>query len=106
LAPIGFECKEAVVDHVPDNTSTKTFRYTFTDAQHLKATYGLTCHQTDDRVVFSLVRANSEDPAGIEWSIPIKELYESILIKVLDDGTLKLIGLPDNVVPSKIRLQL
>jgi hypothetical protein len=52
------------------------------------------------------VRANSEDPAGIEWSIPIKELYESILIKVLDDGALKLIGLPDNVVPSKIRLQL
>lgn len=91
---------------VPDNAGSKTFRYTFVDAQHLKATYGLTCHQTEDRVVFSLVRANSEYPAGIEWSIPIKELYESILIKVLDDGTLKLIGLPDNVVPSEIRLQL
>ena len=91
---------------IPNNARTKTFRYAITDAQHLKATYGLTCHQTEDRVVFSLVRANSEYPAGIEWSIPIKELYESILIKVLDDGTLKLIGLPDNVVPSEIRLQL
>jgi hypothetical protein len=42
----------------------------------------------------------------VDLNVPIKELYESILIKVLDDGTLKLIGLPDNVVPSKIRLQL
>ncbi len=94
------------MNDVPDNAGLETFTYCRADAQHLKATYGFTCHQTEDRVVFSLVRANSEDPTGIEWSIPIEELYESILIKVLDDGALKLIGLPDNVVPSKIRLQL
>ena len=94
------------MNDVPDNAGLETFTYCRADAQHLKATYGFTCHQTEDRVVFSLVRANSEDPTGIEWSIPIEELYESILIKVLDDGALKLIGLPNNVVPSKIRLQL
>ena len=94
------------MNDVPDNAGLETFTYCRADEQHLKATYGFTCHQTEDRVVFSLVRANSEDPTGIEWSIPIEELYESILIKVLDDGALKLIGLPDNVVPSKIRLQL
>ena len=93
------------MDHVPDHTGTKTFRYTFADAQHLKATYGLTCHQTEDRVVFSLVRANSEDPARIEWSIPIQGGYQGILIQVLDDGTLKLIGLPDYVVTTKLRPQ-
>ena len=94
------------MNDVPDKAGLETFTYCRADEQHLKATYGFTCHQTEDRVVFSLVRANSEDPTGIEWSIPIEELYESILIKVLDDGALKLIGLPDNVVPSKIRLQL
>ena len=94
------------MNDVPDNAGLETFTYCRADAQHLKATYGFTCHQVEDRIVFSLVRANSEDPTGIEWSIPIEELYESILIKVLDDGALKLIGLPDNVVPSKIRLQL
>lgn len=94
------------MNDVPDNAGLETFTYCRADAQHLKATYGFTCHQVEDRVVFSLVRANSEDPTGIEWSIPIEELYESILIKVLDDGALKLIGLPNNVVPSEIRLQL
>lgn len=91
---------------VPDNASLEAFRYTMADAQHLKATYGFTCHETEGRIVFSLVRANREYPAGIEWSIPIEELYESILIKVLDDGTLKLVGLPNDIVPSEVRLQL
>ena len=94
------------MNDVPDNAGLETFTYCRADAQHLKATYGFTCHETDGRIVLSFVRANSHDPTGIEWSIPIEELYESILIKVLDDGALKLIGLPNNVVPSKIRLQL
>jgi len=94
------------MNDVPDNAGLETFTYCRADAQHLKATYGFTCHETDGRIVLSFVRANSQDPTGVEWSVPIEELYESILIKVLDDGALKLIGLPNNVVPSKIRLQL
>ena len=94
------------MNDVPDNAGLETFTYCRADAQHLKATYGFTCHETDGRIVLSFVRANSQDPTGVEWSVPIKECYEGILIKVLDDGTLKFIGLPNNVVPSKIRLQL
>ena len=93
------------MNDVPDNAGLETFTYCRADAQHLKATYGFTCHQTEDRVVFSLVRANSEDPTGIEWSIPIQGGYQGILIKVLDDGTLKLVGLPDYVVTTKLRPQ-
>ena len=93
------------MNDVPDNAGLETFTYCRADAQHLKATYGFTCHQTEDRVVFSLVRANSEDPARIEWSIPIQGGYQGILIQVLDDGTLKLIGLPDYVVTTKLRPQ-
>ena len=94
------------MNDVPDNAGLETFTYCRADAQHLKATYGFTCHETDGRIVLSFVRANSQDPTGVEWSVPMKEGYECILIKVLDDGTLKFVGLPDNVVPSKIRLQL
>ena len=94
------------MNDVPDNAGLETFTYCRADAQHLKATYGFTCHQVEDRIIFRFIRVDGHDPACIEWSIPIEELYESILIKVLDDGALKLIGLPDNVVPSKIRLQL
>jgi hypothetical protein len=90
---------------VPDNAGSKTFRYTFVDAQHLKATYGFTCHQVEDRIVFRFVRVDGHDPARIEWSIPIQGGYQGILIKVLDDGTLKLVGLPDYVVTTKLRPQ-
>lgn len=92
--------------HVPDDAGLEAFRYTRADTEHLQATYGFTCHYAEGRIVFSFVRANSEDPTGIEWSVPVEDCYEGILIKVLDDGTLKFIGLPDNVVPSQVRLQL
>ncbi len=93
------------MNDVPDNAGLETFTYCRADAQHLKATYGFTCHETDGRIVLSFVRANSQDPTGVEWSVPIEVLYESVLIKVLDDGTLKLVGLPDYVVTTKLRPQ-
>ncbi len=93
------------MNDVPDNAGLETFTYCRADAQHLKATYGFTCHETDGRIVLSFVRANSQDPTGVEWSVPIQVGYQSILIKVLDDGTLKLVGLPDSVVTTKLRPQ-
>lgn len=94
------------MNDVPDNAGLETFTYCRADAQHLKATYGFTFHETDGRIVLSFVRANSQDPTGVEWSVPIKECYEGILIKVLDDGTLKFIGSSNDVIDPKFRLQL
>ena len=93
------------MNDVPDNAGLETFTYCRADAQHFKATYGFTCHQVEDRIVFRFVRVDGHDPARIEWSIPIQGGYQGILIKVLDDGTLKLVGLPDYVVTTKLRPQ-
>ena len=61
--------------------------------QHLQATYGLTCYQTETGVVLRLVRMDNNHPTGVHWSIPIKVLNECALVKVFDDDSFKWVRL-------------
>ena len=93
------------MDHISDNTSTKTFRYTFTDAQHLKATYGFTCHQTESGIVLGLSRVGDNHPARVKWTLPVQFGYYCALVQVSNNGTLEWVGHPDRVVNPQPRPQ-
>ena len=94
------------MNDVPDNAGLETFTYCRADAQHLQAAYWLTCYEAKDSIVLGLVRVGSDNPARIEWSVPIQVGNQSALVKVLDDGTLKFIGSSNDVIDPKFRLQL
>jgi hypothetical protein len=91
---------------ISDDTSFEAFMRTMMDAQHLQAAYWLTCYEAKDSIVLGLVRVGSDNPARIEWSVPIQVGNQSALVKVLDDGTLKFIGSSNDVIDPKFRLQL
>ena len=93
------------MDHIPDNTSTKTFRYSVADAKHLKATYGLTCYQAKTCIILRFVRMDSYHPTGIQWCLPIEVAHQGATIQVLNDGTLELIGSSDGEIHTYPRPQ-
>ena len=105
LAPIGSQGKEAVMYDISDDASFETFMRKMMDAQHLQAAYWLTCYQAETGIILGLARVGGDDPAGIEWSIPIQVSNQSALVKVLDDGTLKFIGGSYGVIFPKPRPQ-
>lgn len=86
------------MDKIPDNTSTKAFRYIGDDTKHLKASYWLACHQRQDAIILRLTGMGSNNPAAIEWKIPIEIGYKSILVNVLDNGALEVEGSPNGVI--------
>lgn len=70
----------------------------YPNPQHLQPTYWLTCHQTQGRIVLGLRRVNSQDPAGIEFAIPIQSSYFCASIHIPNDGPLKWISRTDDVI--------
>ncbi len=86
------------MDHVPHDAGLEASGKSLTHAKHLKAAYRLACHQRQDAIVLRLTRVDGDNPAGIQWRIPVEGGYQSIFIEVLDDGTLKVMGSPNGVI--------
>ena len=93
------------MDDVPDNAGLDTFTYCRADAQHLKATYGFTCHQTESGIVLGLSRVGDNHPARVKWTLPVQLGYYCALVQVSNNGTLEWIGTPDGIVDPKPRPQ-
>ncbi len=88
------------MNQVTHNTCPKPFRQPLSHAKQLKATYWLTCDQTDGRIVIGLSWMEGESPAIVDWKVPVQIGEKSITVEVFDDKTLKVIGGPDCVVNS------
>lgn len=86
------------MNEVSHNTCSKPFRQVRPHAKHLKATYGLTCDQTDGSIVIWLTWMEGKSPAIVKWKIPVQIGEKRITVKVFNDSTFKVEGGPDIVV--------
>lgn len=86
------------MDDVSDDASFEPVFDICPHLQHLKASYWLTCDQRQGTIILRLTRVSSDNPTGIEWSVPVNGGHQRILIDVLNDGTLKGIGGADGII--------
>jgi hypothetical protein len=93
------------VDKIPDNTGSQSNGEVRPDPQHFKTTYRFTCHEGEAGEVFWTVWIESDDPTGIQRYSPIKFSEHSSTVEFLENGTFKIICLPDSIVCSKLRSQ-
>lgn len=105
LAPVGFECTEAVMNEIPYNACLETLGEASTDAQHLQPTYRLTCYQTERSIILGLARVDSNHPTCIEWALPVQLGSHCALIQISNDGTFEWVGTTDAIIEPKSRPQ-
>lgn len=88
------------MNQVTHNVCPKPFRQARSHTKHLKATYWLTCDQTDGRIVIGLSWMDGESPARVEWKVPVQVEKKSIAVQVFDDRTLKVVSGANNVTDT------